>query len=223
MSSGNKRGPDKDERRARLAEIQAVQVRADRRRARLIALVVGVIVLALAVPTTVLIVNAQRETAAVQAAASEPIEGEEVVEVPSASHVTQDIPYETADAAAEGQLLPPLGGDHDPVVQNCGFYAEPVRSENAVHSLEHGAVWLTYRPGLDDAQVAALQGLAQENPYLLVSPFDQLASDVVATAWGVQLELDSVQDERLAPFLQRYLQGEQTPEPGAPCDGGVGD
>ena len=107
-------------------------------------------------------------------------------------------------------------------MQDCGFYGEPVRSENAVHSLEHGAVWLTYRPGLDDAQVATLRGLAEENPYLLVSPFDQLASDVVATAWGVQLELDSAQDERLEPFLLRYLQGDQTPEPGAPCDGGVG-
>lgn len=222
MSSG-KRETGRDARRARLAEIQAAQQRADRRRTRLVALVVGSIVLALAVPATVLIVNAQRQAAAAEAAASEPIEGEKVVEVPSATHVTQDVPYPTADAAVDdGQLLPPLGGDHDPVVQNCGFYTEPVRSENAVHSLEHGAVWLTYRPGLDDAQVATLQGLADENPYLLVSPFDQLASDVVATAWGVQLELDSAQDERLAPFLLRYLQGEQTPEPGAPCDGGVG-
>ena len=222
MSAGNKRA-GKDERRARLAEIQAAQQRADRRRARLIALVFGSVVVALVVPATVLIVNAQRQAAAAEAAASEPIEGEKVVEVPPATHVTQDVPYETAGVAAEeGQLLPPVGGDHDPVVQNCGFYAEPVRSENAVHSLEHGAVWLTYRPGLDDAQVATLRGLAEKNPYLLVSPFDQLASDVIATAWGVQLELDSAQDERLAPFLLRYLQGEQTPEPGAPCDGGVG-
>src|SRR5665647_3818423 len=99
MSSG-KRETGKDARRARLAEIQAAQQRADRRRTRLVALVVGSIVLALAVPATVLIVNAQRQAAAAEAAASEPIEGEKVVEVPSATHVTQDVPYETAGAAA---------------------------------------------------------------------------------------------------------------------------
>jgi hypothetical protein len=222
MSASKKKGPGRDERRAQVAEIRAAQLRDDRRRKGLITLIFTGIVLALVVPTTIVIVNAQRDAAAVEQAASQPIEGENVVEVPSATHVARDIPYETASAAAEGTLLPPIGGDHDPVVQNCGYYAEPIRSENALHSLEHGAVWVTYRPGLDDAQVATLRDLAEANPYMLVSPFEDLASDVVATAWGVQVELDSAQDERLEPFLQRYLQGEQTPEPGAPCTGGIG-
>lgn len=224
MSSGQKRPAAKDERRARVAEIKAAQERADRRRSRLIAIVVTLVALALVVPATVLIVQAQQERSGLEAAAEGPIEGEEVVEVPSATHVTEDVPYQDAPAIEveeAGQLLPPLGGDHDPVVQNCQFYEQPVRSENAVHSLEHGAVWVTYSPGLEEEQVAALRTLAEENPYLLVSPFEDLASDVVATAWGVQVELDSAFDERLEPFLVRYLQGEQTPEPGAPCDGGT--
>ena len=224
MSADNKRASSNSDRRAKVAELKAAQERADRRRSRLLLLAVSLVVLALVVPTTVLIVRAQRDATELQAVAEEPIEGEEVVEVPSATHVTEDVPYEElqeVEVEEAGLLLPPLGGDHDPVVQNCGFYEAPVRSENVVHSLEHGAVWLSYRPGLDASQVAILRSLAEENPYLLVSPFDQLASDVVATAWGVQLELDSVQDERLAPFLARYIQGEQTPEPGAPCSGGT--
>lgn len=224
MSAGSKRASSNSDRRAKVAEMKAAQERADRRRSRLLFLAVSLVVLALVVPVTVLIVRAQRDATELQAVAEEPIKGEEVVEVPSATHVTEDVPYEElqeVEVEEAGLLLPPLGGDHDPVVQNCGFYDASVRSENVVHSLEHGAVWLTYRPGLDESQVAILRSLAEENPYLLVSPFDQLASDVVATAWGVQLELDSVQDERLAPFLARYIQGEQTPEPGAPCSGGT--
>src|SRR3712207_9592687 len=32
---------------------------------------------------------------------------------------------------------PPVGGEHNPIWQNCGLYEEPVRNETAVHSLEH--------------------------------------------------------------------------------------
>ncbi len=55
--------------------------------------------------------------------------------------------YHTTEPVFYGQIAP-VGGDHGPVLQNCGFYEEPVRNENAVHSLEHGAVWITYRPDL---------------------------------------------------------------------------
>ena len=41
---------------------------------------------------------------------------------------------------------PPVGGPHNPIWQNCGFYSKPVRNEHAVHSMEHGAVWITYSP-----------------------------------------------------------------------------
>ena len=38
---------------------------------------------------------------------------------------------------------PPTNRGHSPSWQNCGFYSFPVQNENAVHSLEHGAVWTT--------------------------------------------------------------------------------
>ncbi|WP_380169708.1 DUF3105 domain-containing protein [Jannaschia sp. R86511] len=63
--------------------------------------------------------------------------------------------------------------------------------------------------------------MAAENSYLLVSPMAGLPRPVVANAWGLQLQLDSVDDGRLPEFLVRHLQGEQTQEPGAPCSGGI--
>ncbi|MFC3688076.1 DUF3105 domain-containing protein [Aquipuribacter hungaricus] len=116
---------------------------------------------------------------------------------------------------------PPAGGDHAGVWQDCGFYPSQVVSEQAVHSLEHGAVWVTFDPDLPRAQVERLEGLAADNPYLLVSPMAGLPSPVVASAWGVQVPLDDVDDRRLEAFLVRYQQGPQTPEPGAPCSGGT--
>lgn len=116
---------------------------------------------------------------------------------------------------------PPVGGDHSPIWQNCGFYAAPVQNENAVHSLEHGAVWVTYRPDLPGDQVDTLRLLAEEQTFVLVSPFPGLPAPVVASAWGVQLSLDSAGDTELDQFVRAFRQGPQTPEPGASCSGGT--
>ncbi len=118
--------------------------------------------------------------------------------------------------------IPPVGGMHNPVPQNCGVYDQPVNSENAVHSLEHGAVWITYRPDLPANAVQHLRDLARGHTHVLVSPYPGLPKPVVASAWGLQLPLDDPNDARLPLFITRYEQGPQTPEPGAACTGGVG-
>ena len=116
---------------------------------------------------------------------------------------------------------PPVGGVHDPVWQNCGYYAAPIRSENAVHSLEHGAVWITYQPDLPLEQVSTLRELAESQSFILVSPMEGLPAPVVASAWARQLQLDSADDERLAGFVRSFRLSPEAPEPGASCSGGT--
>lgn len=117
---------------------------------------------------------------------------------------------------------PPVGGDHNPVWQNCGYYAQPLHNENAVHSLEHGAVWITYQPNLPKDQVDKLAQLGRSQPFVLVSPYPGLPAPVVGSAWGVQEWFHSANDSRLADFVSKYRQGPQTPEPGAACTNGTG-
>lgn len=117
---------------------------------------------------------------------------------------------------------PPAGGVHSAVWQNCGIYDQPIRNENAVHSLEHGAVWITYRPDLPAVSVQTLQNLARGHDHVIVSPYPDLPHAVVATAWGLQLPVEDASDPRLPVFVSRYEKGPQTPEPGAVCDGGTG-
>ncbi|WP_378101662.1 DUF3105 domain-containing protein [Cellulomonas sp. T2.31MG-18] len=117
---------------------------------------------------------------------------------------------------------PPVGGDHSEIVQNCGSYSTPVADENAGHSLEHGAVWITHDPNLPAAQLATLKSLAAKSSYVLVTPRASLPAEVVASAWGLQLQLSSTNDPRLAAFVTKYANGPQTPEPGAACSGGTG-
>ncbi|MEU8345607.1 Protein of unknown function [Actinomadura meyerae] len=116
---------------------------------------------------------------------------------------------------------PPMGGDHNPVWQNCDgrVYDAPLQNENAVHSLEHGAVWITYRPGLAAAQLDALKAKVSGTDYTMLSPYPSQDAPVKLTAWGHQLKLDDASDARVDEFLRAYVKGPQTPEPGAACDG----
>jgi hypothetical protein len=126
-----------------------------------------------------------------------------------------------AEGEVDYDLRPPAGGMHDAVWWNCGFYDTAVPDEHAVHDLEHGAVWLAYAPGLDEADVAVIHDLVRANPKVLAAPYPGLAEGeaVVATAWARQLRLGSVDDDRLAAFVARYQDGSQAPEAGAGCTG----
>jgi hypothetical protein len=118
--------------------------------------------------------------------------------------------------------VPPVGGPHNPVWMNCGIYDKPIPNENAVHSLEHGAVWITYLPDLPEAAVEQLRGLVRGHDHALLSPYPGLPAPVVASAWGVQLRATGADDPRLAKFVATYENGPQTPEPGAVCSGAKG-
>ena len=148
------------------------------------------------------------------------IPGVVIVQDLSHKHVTTPVTYPTH---------PPMGGPHWPPSafgvygwQACAVYTEPVVDEFAVHSLEHGAVWITYQPSLPAAGVAALQLLAKIRPdKMLVSPYPGEKSPVTITAWGAQLEVTDPQDPRLVEFVRQYAGGAQGGEPNADCAHGT--
>lgn len=139
--------------------------------------------------------------------------GTQQFEITSRNHVTGAVDY---------VQLPPAGGDHNPTWWNCGTYEEPIVSEAAVHSLEHGAVWITYEPDLPAADVAELEELAAQT-FVLLSPWpdDGLPAPMVLSAWGAQLEVDSVPSAEAEEFVRTFRQAATAPEPGAPCTGGA--
>ena len=117
---------------------------------------------------------------------------------------------------------PPVGGNHNPVWLNCGIYLTPVSNENAVHSLEHGSVWITYQPSLPSTSVAQLAHLVGGHDHAILSPYPGLPAPVVVSAWGVQLPVTSASDPRLGQFLSKYENSPDAPEPGGPCTDGTG-
>ena len=119
------------------------------------------------------------------------------------------------------QQTPAVGGPHNAVWQNCGIYDQPIVQEHAVHSLEHGAIWITYRPDLPAADVQRLHALAADD-YMLLSPYPGLQAPVVASAWNRQMHMTGADDPRLPQFIRRFKNNPSTtPEFGASCLGGV--
>jgi hypothetical protein len=117
---------------------------------------------------------------------------------------------------------PPFGGPHDSVWADCSgtVYPVAVRTENMVHPLEHGAVWVAYNP--DQVTGEALDKLKKRvegQQFTTMSPYPGLDKPISLQSWGHQLKLDSADDERIDEFIQSLRRNQYTyPEVGATCD-----
>ena len=139
------------------------------------------------------------------------IEGISVVNIPQRNHVSTPVSYPQS---------PPIGGNHDPQWADCTgtVYASPIRSENAVHALEHGAVWVTYQPGISATELDALKTRVDGVNYMMLSPYPGLKTKVSVQSWGHQLFVDSAADTRIDRFITDLrLNSTTTPEFGASC------
>ncbi|MET9953662.1 DUF3105 domain-containing protein [Streptomyces sp. NPDC006339] len=204
---------NREARRAKLDELRRAQAARERRN-RIITWTCSGVILAGLVGGgwyVVDVTSARKE--AKERAIAAPVEGEKSFDDLGRNHVTTPVTY---------KMSPGVGGDHDPAWMNCNgdSYDKEISETSAVHSLEHGAVWITYSDKADAKDVSALKEKVGKTPYTLMSPFPKQSSPINLSAWGKQLSVDSASDPRVQTFLDKYVQGKQTPEPGAACTGG---
>jgi pSer/pThr/pTyr-binding forkhead associated (FHA) protein len=178
------------------------------RNRRGINLLLVVLILSLAVVALVVVVATRGNGKPYGKGDADAPPGTKRFEVDSRDHVVTPVSY---------PQTPPVGGDHHPVPQSCTFYDDPIPPEQGVHSLEHGAVWITFRPSLPSAQLDVLEELAEGDDHVLVSAFESLPTPVVASAWGRQLRLEDARDPRLESFVGAFRQGPTAPERTNPC------
>lgn len=187
---------------------------ATRKRNRLLGIVGAIVALVLVVGTvaTVIVLNINPPA---QQVADELVSGdfdERVQLYPDldATHTESRVSYDQT---------PPVGGPHNPGWLNCGVYEERQQNEHAVHSLEHGAVWITYDPATtSDDEVQALIDLAPDS-YVIISPYPGIGEAFAISAWGAQLRFTEVDDPAVTDFLTQYWRSAASPEPNAPCTG----
>ncbi|SFO90234.1 Protein of unknown function [Geodermatophilus dictyosporus] len=181
----------------------------------LIAAAVAVVVFAAAAITYAVV--QVREADAQQIDAIDEIAGIESFDYAAGQeHVTTPVQYEQS---------PPVGGPHDGEWADCTgtVYDVDVRHENAVHSMEHGAVWIAYDPErVSGDDVATLAELVDGVSGRLLSPYAGLDSAVSLQSWNHQLKVDSVDDPRIEQFADFLtfngdVEGHY-PEIGASCE-----
>jgi hypothetical protein len=130
---------------------------------------------------------------------------------PNHTHITTTIKYDTT---------PPTGGDHSQIWADCSgtVYPNAIANENAVHMLEHGAVWITYRPGLAVDQVATLSKLVNGVDRMAMSPYPDLKTAISLQSWDYQLFVNSASDPRIQQFIDALRNNPlTTPEQGVSC------
>ena len=176
----------------------------------LIAAAIAVVVFAAAVISYAVVQVDKAEAMRVDSV--EEIDGIEVFDYTAGQeHVSSEVDYDQT---------PPVAGPHDGVWADCTgtVYEVDIRHENAVHSLEHGAVWITYDPEvISEDDIALLAEVADESGRML-SPYVGLDSPISVQSWNHQLKVDSAADPRIeqyADFLT--FNAEISPEPGATC------
>ena len=76
-----------------------------------------------------------------------------------------------------------------------------------VHTLEHGAVWITYNPDtISDADLTVLKGLVNNQPYTTLTPYPGLDATISLQAWAHQLKVNSATDTACQQFITALRQ-----------------
>jgi hypothetical protein len=126
--------------------------------------------------------------------AAQAIKGVTYKKEPDHNHVSGTVNYDAT---------PPIGGDHSGYYADCEgtVYPHAIANENAVHPMEHGAVWVTYREGLPQSEVDTLSADVSGRSKVFMSPYPNLKTKVSLQAWGYQLFVNSVTDPRINAFI----------------------
>ncbi|MGW7042389.1 DUF3105 domain-containing protein [Streptomyces avermitilis] len=219
---GSAKNTSNAQRKARIEEMRRAE-RSRERRNRILTIAASVVVVAGLVVGGVVLVKSQSDDKDTSASDSKTSSGHFVTGTDGVrtwkgklgrTHVTKTVNY---------PMEPPVGGDHNQVWMNCNgdVYTKAVGNMNAVHSLEHGAVWVTYNGKASDADVKALAAKVKKTPYTLMSPVDDQKAPIMLSAWGKQRTVKSASDPDVDKFFAEFVQGKQTPEPGAACTNGL--
>jgi len=128
----------------------------------------------------------------------------ESISIVSQEHVALGAPHEGYNSN------PPTSGPHAGAAP-WGFSEEEVADENAIHNLEHGGIWISYKD-LEQDQIDELRAIADSNRLsVIVSPRASNDVPVAVASWGRLLKMDAVDVDQINDFIKANKN--KSPEP----------
>ncbi len=116
---------------------------------------------------------------------------------------------------------PPSSGPHYGQTAQSGFRKDVVPDQNVIHNLEHGDVWIAYRPDISDSIKEGLRQFAGAK--VIITPREENDTDIALVSWGrldtFNIEGGSIPLGRIRDFIKRYVGKGPEQVPGA--SGGV--
>lgn len=130
---------------------------------------------------------------------------------PEGQDYSQAYPLLGRNHVADGSSIvynsnPPTSGDHYAVPAPARFYDKELPDEQLVHNLEHGHIWIAYKPGLSEEIVNIIKDLS--GGFIIATPRSASDTDIALVAWGrldkFNLEAGGVDSQRINDFISRY-------------------
>lgn len=117
---------------------------------------------------------------------------------------------------------PPTSGDHAVSPLPWQAYDQEIPDGSAIHNLEHGGIYISYRPDLPKEQVNQIkeiffQPFSRENftpNKVLLAPRPQNESPIVVSSWTRSMKLDTFDAEKVIEYYRRNVG--KSPEATAP-------
>lgn len=100
---------------------------------------------------------------------------------------------------------PPTSGPHWPSPAKNGVYGDPLADEQAIHNLEHGYVWITYKKEAGGEVKNKLEEIAKNDDWkVIMSPREANDAKIALVAWGRVLKMDEPDYEKVKDFIRTY-------------------
>ncbi len=117
---------------------------------------------------------------------------------------------------------PPTSGPHYADPAKKGIYKKELPDEQLVHNLEHGYIWISYKPDTNQEIIKQLENFYGFGQKIIVEPRKENNKLIAIAAWGWldtfdPVSSDSLSDielKRIGDFIDQYINN--GPEPNAP-------
>lgn len=102
---------------------------------------------------------------------------------------------------------PPTSGWHYPQPAEWGVYKEELADETVIHNLEHGGIWISYKPDISEEIRVKLEKFFEiYGRKIIVAPRAKNDTDIALAAW-TRLDTFSASeysDERVDTFIKAF-------------------